>query len=460
MDRVLIEPMDLLFLPPYFFLLYFFSTKIRNKYPDNFLIQKYFVKGFVIKLLGAIFFALLTQYYYGYGDTLTYYRESLLMREAVAQNKISIIEIFTYDYDFLREKYDWRGGSAESGFLVEKITFILTYFSFSRFLLTACLMTGLTYFGVFKLFQMFVSIIPDKHKAISYFVLFFPSLVIYGSGIFKDPVCFSALGWLFYATYEMIRRKKLTFLNILIWGCSFWIILSIKSYIIAAFMVPLCFSLAMKTLKNVKSVLVQVVVFPLLIIMIVGAYVLFSADIDEMLGEFAVEKLAENVQGQQKGYASLEADAGSNFDLGEMDPSMAGIAKQIPKGIIVTFFRPYIWEVRKLIIAATALESLFILLFTIFTIFKVGVLQFLKYIFTDSDAFLCIIFALLFGGLVGISTLNFGTLTRYRIPVIPFYLFGILLILQKGMAAKKLSQTNEKIVKQTFSLDLVSLSAK
>ena len=151
MDKVLIDSLDLLFLPPYFLFLYFLALQYKKRHPDNFLIQKYFVKGFVIKMLGAIFFALLAQYYYGYGDTLSYYRESLIMREAVAQNKVSIIDIFTYDYQFLKERYDWGAGSTEAGFFIEKITFVLTYFSFSRFLLTACLMTGLTYFGIFKL---------------------------------------------------------------------------------------------------------------------------------------------------------------------------------------------------------------------------------------------------------------------------------------------------------------------
>ena len=154
MDRVLIGPLDLLFLPPYFLLLYFLAVQFKKKYPDNFLIQKYFVKGFVIKMLGAIFFALLAQYYYGYGDSMSYYRESLLMREAVSQNKVGFLELFTTDYEILKERFDWRAASQESGYFVEKISFILTYFSFSRFLLTACLITGLTYYGIFKLFEV------------------------------------------------------------------------------------------------------------------------------------------------------------------------------------------------------------------------------------------------------------------------------------------------------------------
>lgn len=442
MDRVLISPIDFILVPVYCFLLYLFSLYKKKKNPDNPLIQRYYVKGFMAKLAGSIFLGLLIYYYYGFGDTVSYYRESLIMRDLVSENKISFFSVFTEDYDYFRDTFDLQAGSAESGFMVEKISFLLSYFSFSRFLLTGCLLTSLSYFGIFKLYETFVSLAPERHKFIAFIVLLFPTVVIYGSGVFKDPITLSALGWLFHTVYQVIQRKKITISNILILLSSFWIILIIKSYIIAAFIVPLLFSMAMKTVKNIRYALIKIIIFPTIIILITTAYFAFSAEIDQMLGAFAVEKLAESIQGQQKGYAALEADAGSNFEIGEVNPTMAGIAKQMPIGMVATLYRPFLWEVKKPIIAATALESIFILFFTLYTIFKTGVLRFFKLIFTDSDIFLCIIFSLLFSGLVGISTPNFGTLARYRIPVIPFYLFGILLILRKGMAEKLLKISN------------------
>lgn len=437
MDRVLIGPIDFLYLPLYCLFLYFIFLLIKKRNRDNELIQKYFVKGFVYKMAGAVFLCLLTQYYYGFGDTMTYYRESLIMREAVAQNKTTIFEIFTKDYEYFRTNFDWQGSSAPSGFVVTKISFLLTYFSFSRFLLTACLLTGICYFGVFKLFEVFVSIVPDKHRFISFIVIFFPSLIVYGSGVFKDPITFSALGWFFYATYEILRRNNLSVKNIIILILSFLLVVNIKSYIMAAFMVPFSLTVVMVLVKSIKSAIIKILALPILVIIIVSSYFALSSTIDEMLGAFAFEKLSETIQGQHKGYASLAADAGSNFDIGEMEPTLQGIMNKMPAGIIAALFRPFLWEVRKPIILFTALESLFILWYTLVTIFRVGAISFFKYIITDSDIFLCLMFALLFSALVGLSTLNFGTLTRYRIPVIPFYLFGMLLIREQVLLKKK-----------------------
>ena len=40
----------------------------------------------------------------------------------------------------------------------------------------------------------------------------------------------------------------------------------------------------------------------------------------------------------------------------------------------------------------------------------------------------CILFALLFGFTIGISTPNFGALVRFKIPLVPFYVVGLYVI--------------------------------
>jgi hypothetical protein len=40
----------------------------------------------------------------------------------------------------------------------------------------------------------------------------------------------------------------------------------------------------------------------------------------------------------------------------------------------------------------------------------------------------CFLFAMLFALFVGATTLNFGTLCRYKIPCMPFYVIALLLI--------------------------------
>ena len=57
----------------------------------------------------------------------------------------------------------------------------------------------------------------------------------------------------------------------------------------------------------------------------------------------------------------------------------------------------------------------------------------------------CFLFAVVFGLFVGASTLNFGTLVRYKIPCLPFYAISLFLIYEKvkERAAKKALQKEE-----------------
>ena len=105
--------------------------------------------------------------------------------------------------------------------------------------------------------------------------------------------------------------------------------------------------------------------------------------------------------------------------------------KLAPAAINVTLFRPYLWESGKIIIFFSALESGFLLLFTIFTIFKVGPFKFVYYIFKDPLLLAFFLFTIIFAIFVGLSSFNFGSLVRYKIPCIPLYLIVLAVILKK-----------------------------
>lgn len=93
----------------------------------------------------------------------------------------------------------------------------------------------------------------------------------------------------------------------------------------------------------------------------------------------------------------------------------------------------------------SALESLFILLFTLFVLIKAGPGAFVKQIIFNPIVFLCMGYSIIFASLVGITSLNFGTLARYRVPVIPFYLMGLVLILYntRNKVNKNMAQIEE-----------------
>lgn len=371
---------------------------------------------------------------------MSYYMEAMEIRNHISQGDENLGILFK-DLEYVRSHHGINGGS-EPGWLLEKITMIISYFSFGRFLIISMVFATLAYTGMIKMLETFTDLMPEWHERIAFIVLFFPSVAVYGSGILKDTLCITALGWLIYYCHKLFVKKIFKFSYLFIILFCIIIIAVIKVYIIAAFIVPLFLYIMLSMLKKIENVFLRRIMQPLVFGLMVLVYIIFSQQIDASLGGYASETIFKTVTEQQNAYKELQEESGSFFEMAPMEQSLAGFIKKIPEGITATLFRPFIWESKKIIMLFSALESLFILLFTLYVLFKVGIVKFFSSIFSDPFIFLCIMFSLLFAALVGVSTLNFGTLARYRIPIIPFYLTGLLYILynQEMPILKKLHE--------------------
>lgn len=119
-------------------------------------------------------------------------------------------------------------------------------------------------------------------------------------------------------------------------------------------------------------------------------------------------------------------DAGSTYFLGELDGTFQSLILLSPEAINVALFRPYLWEVNNPLMLMSALESLAFLLLTFYVVYKSrsGLLKSLR----RPDVLFCLVFSIIFAFAVGVSTYNFGSLSRYKIPLMPFYLLALILI--------------------------------
>ena len=146
------------------------------------------------------------------------------------------------------------------------------------------------------------------------------------------------------------------------------------------------------------------------------------------MGAFAVDQIKESVKTQQTNFINMGESAGSTFSLGvTFDGSNLSLIKMAPAVIIATLFRPFLWESKKVSTLLSSLESLAFMFFTLFVFFKSPRL-FFRNIFKDPMILFCFFFSILFALFVGATTLNFGTLVRYKIPCMPFYLIALFII--------------------------------
>jgi len=56
----------------------------------------------------------------------------------------------------------------------------------------------------------------------------------------------------------------------------------------------------------------------------------------------------------------------------------------------------------------------------------------------NPNVLFALIFSISFAFAVGVSTFNFGTLARYKIPLLPFFLVALILILHHSKRDRKL----------------------
>jgi hypothetical protein len=128
----------------------------------------------------------------------------------------------------------------------------------------------------------------------------------------------------------------------------------------------------------------------------------------------------------------LSDGEGSAYSLGDISFTPLGLLQKLPAAINVAIFRPYLWEVSSLVMFLSFLESAALLLLTlrlfVLILRKPG--QFFSFINQHASVLFMLVFSIIFAFSVGFTSYNFGALSRYRIPFLPFYLFSVLILSQ------------------------------
>ncbi len=217
-----------------------------------------------------------------------------------------------------------------------------------------------------------------------------------------------------------------------------WIIFSIKKYILLSFLPALIVWFFLARLSRIRSTVAKILMLPpvLAVVVVFGYFTMVRVGEDD--ARYNVDKLAQTAMitayDIRYGWGARTGE-GSGYTLGDLDGTWQSMVPLIPKAINVSLFRPYLWEVRNPLMLLSALESLGLLFLTIYVFVKIRH-RFL-YFMTKPEVLFCFVFSLVFAFAVGVSTYNFGTLSRYKIPMMPFYTLGLGLLYYYYRAEKE-----------------------
>jgi hypothetical protein len=431
------------------------AKKTRDKkYPIGHPMHKYFMPGLYLKFAGALFIGLLYAYYYKGGDTYSYFNQARIINSADVESWFKLMAHTPFDkdpklYPYISEM-EWYNDS--SSYVVVRITALFGLCTGSNYMPTALLFAYFSFFGIWAMYKAFVNIFPLLVKELAIAFLFIPSVIIWGSSIFKDTVCIFALGWLTYTTFRLFVERDFSLKNIFILTFSFILIANVKIYILMGFVPALCAWISLTYSKKIRNAGLRWIINLGLIFLIFFGFIFFAQKFATELNRYSIANIAKTASSTREWISYMsEVDQGSAYDLGSFDPSLTGMLSKFPQAVAVTLFRPFPWEARKVITFLSALEALAFIYFTFQAVKKRGNI---RLIIKNPTVLFCLIFSVIFAFAVGISSYNFGTLSRYKIPCLPFYASFLLILVyykKRNEAALPVQENSERNVPELAS---------
>ncbi|MFK8037693.1 MAG: hypothetical protein AB8B74_05345 [Crocinitomicaceae bacterium] len=416
-------------------LLFFQSSKSSE-------VKRYYLFGFLIKVTGGLAFMMIYLFHYkGVGDTFLYFGGAKQLSQVILESPVDYFRLLFSNAGQLPPDLSqytngiFYAGTSEEWFTVKLLSpFVLL--SFQSYLVTTLFISTLSFYGAWKLFLVFHDIL--RGKAIFSFLAAFliPSTIFWGSGIVKDTISLVCINMIIYALYfGLSKRGKLKLVIVsLVWA---YLVFRVKAYVLLSFLPSFFIIWNYFLLSKSKNKSVKFFLTPLLFLLI-GAVSYFSfQNLTLQTEKYNQENLMKKLVGFHTWHTTIGE---SSYSLGEIEYTPTGIAKKIPSALFTTFFKPFLWEAKNPVILMSAIESFFLFIIFLFVSLKTR-FQYRKYLHPKFLRSL-IVFVLLFGFIVGFTSYNYGALSRYKIPVMPIFVF-ILIFMIKSKSREKSKFKNE-----------------
>ena len=418
--------LDSIFFVVYALILYV-STKNKQQHKDLYPI------AFGVKVVGALAGCYLAYFIIpDSSDSYTlYFPEGIRLYHLILNDIGNIKYTFTSTDNinlglFNPDKEELLSNSAN--FMIVRIVAVLSFICLGKYFTLGLFFSYFALSGLWKMFLFFSNVIPSQANLFFGCIFLVPNIVLWSSGVLKDPIVIGSLGWVTYLGYEIVIMKRCIFYNLTKFIFFSYLIFAIKPHIILTFLPCYAFFLVSKKKEGINY---RPIYNLFAFLSVVAVSLLVLTYIGEGLEKFAFSTLLESLQ-EQQGYM-MATDGGSNFSLGvELDGTISSLIKIAPLALVATFFRPFVWESHSIIMLFTAMESSLLLLFCTYVFIKVGIRFFFHTVFNNPIVFFCLSFSMLFGLFIGATTLNFGTLVRYKMPCIPFFINAFIIILRSN----------------------------
>jgi hypothetical protein len=424
---------DLLLPPIYLIIILFIAYKYKRKHQHQHDAYRYFLPGLIAKFIGALGLGFIYFFYYKGGDTTNYHFTANALINVLFNNPEDFMYIYfgsphVSEFYLMNSRGDFTFWvNDEYAYFVSKCFVPVVMFAGRSYMASAIIVASICYISVWKMYMIFVAEFPTIYKQLAIPVLFIPSVIFWGSGLLKDSLTFSATCLYLHGFYWFIIKKKFKLNYVLAIVLAAYMLLSIKPYILFALLPGSIVWFVALRVNKINNGFIKVMIAPFIIVVGVGIGGFAMQKLSSELGQYSLDKVLNTASEAQQDLKQSYY-GGNTFDIGNYEPTIAGVLSVAHKAIFAALFRPTILDVRNIVMFISALENTFILFFCIFLLIKLKVFGFFRLIKSHPLVLFSFLFSIFFAFSVGVSISNFGTLVRLKIPCMPFFLASLVII--------------------------------
>lgn len=375
------------------------------------------VASFLCKVLATIAFVHLHQKLYPQytPDYQLIFADACKLSNFIYQ---SILDYFKILYDAPLDTESWYLASQPRAFFAAKLYSLLAWLTGQNFWLTMLYASLIAFACIWWLARTLMRFFPHTRSAVLLSFIFLPSLAFWASATTKETLLISYLAILSVIFLKFIY-KKIVWWEIVIFGVLvYWLVL-LKYYYAFSFLFSLTLYFVLTLAKKLR-LYAKFTLFGALGLVILCLSFLHP---NLQLNNF-VEALYNNY------ILILEASPDSSAVNLALQPTWQSLLLRSPIGLWLGLFAPLPHQVSKWQILPFALENMCILFLVAYILFLATKR---KIIFYEKETHLLVsllVFIAVMATFLGLSSPNFGALSRYRIGFSPFLVYALLAVFQ------------------------------
>lgn len=400
---------------------------------------RYYFFGLGFKILGVLVFGYTYLEAIGYGDTVAYFESSFAIGKVIFKDPVQYFEVLFGEASDTKLQTHFDQTYKPYRFLyleprtcmVLRLTSVFVIISGGSFLVTSALIASLSFGATWLVYQVLIEKYPKYSSKFLIPLFFMPSVAFYATGVLKDSYTYIGFCLVLYGTYRAFidNRKIKRGLILLLIGT--FLIITIKPYVLFG-LLPACIVWVFHNrITRIKGVFFKLILLPVLFLILVTSSAFFFTYMGSSFGKFSADQALETAAVTHN---DLKKDyyGGHAFDIGDFDGTPGSALSLFVPATIAGIYRPFIFETRSPLLLITALENTY-LLFLLFAAFRYSLNPFkiVRTIGKEPVVMSFLLFTVLFGFVIGLSTSNFGALVRFKVPLIPVYGAAMIIIIQR-----------------------------